>query len=567
MTPNVAGILPGCRSAAGPLATLPALRRLSGMAVRGAARGILAFAFTGTGFAAPAPPRVLLETCPSSARVTGRSVAVAPGADLQAALDAARPGDELVLEAGQRYTGNFILPRKTGAGWITLRSSAMDRLPAEGVRVGLKDPGAMPKLISPNDRPALAAAPGAGFYRVVGLEVAPAEGVAYSFGLVALGGDQTNVSQSPHNLIFDRVYVHGLPHAALKRGFALNSASTVIANSYIADCHVAGQDAQAIGGWNGPGPYKIVNNYLEGSGENVMFGGADPLVPDLVPADIEIRGNHFYKPLAWRQGDPSFAGERWTVKNLLELKNARRVWIEGNVLEYSWVHGQVGFAVLLTPRNQGGKAPWCTVEDVTFVNNIVRHCSSGMGIAGEDDNHRSQPTKRLLIRNNLLEDINPTRFGGDGRLLQITTPQRPIAELVIERNTMLHSGRGNTFICLAGKANVVQGFVFRGNIVTRGQYGIHGSRAMGRAGLETYCDGFEMTGNLIIGTGNAQAWPEGNSVATTLEAVCFENPAAGDYRLKPDSPFRSLSPVGADMDMLTAATAGAISGVWKKGKL
>jgi hypothetical protein len=559
MMPNVAAVPPGSLTSG---KHFPALCAFSRLGLYGAVWGTLAF----TAFAAPAPPRVLLETYPSSARVPGRSLAVAPTTDLQAVLDTARPGDDIVLEAGQRYTGNFILPRKTGAGWITLRSSAMDRLPVEGVRVRPAQAGAMPKLISPNDRPALAAAPGAGFYRMVGLEIAPAEGVEYSIGLVTLGGDQTNLAQSSHDLIFDRVYVHGLPRAALKRGFALNSASTVIANSHIADCHVAGQDAQAIGGWNGPGPYKIVNNYLEGSGENMMFGGADPLVPDLVPADIEIRANHFYKPLAWRQGEPSFGGERWTVKNLLELKNARRVWIEGNVLEYCWAHGQVGFAVVLTPRNQGGKAPWCTVEDVTFVNNIVRHCSSGIGILGEDDNHRSQTTKRLLIRNNLLEDINPTRFGGDGRLLQITTPQRPIAELVIERNTMLHGGRGNTFLCLDGKARVIQGFVFRGNIVTHGQYGIHGSRAMGRAGLETYCDGFEMTRNLIIGPGNSQPWPDGNAVATALQAVCFENPAAGNYRLKPESPFHSISPAGADMDTLATATAGAISGVWRKSK-
>jgi hypothetical protein len=524
--------------------------------------GLVWFPTAPPAHAAPAAPRVWLQVNPATLKITGRSQAVAPGADFQAALDAARPGDELVLEAGQPYTGNFTLPRKSGTGWISIRSSAMNRLPPGGVRVRPEHAAAMPKLISPNDRPALSAAAGAGFYCFVGLEIAPADGVNYSFGLVALGGEQRTLEDSPHDFIFDRVYVHGLPRAALKRGFALNSATTVIANSRISDCHVDGQDAQAIGGWNGPGPYKIINNYLEGSGENVMFGGADPRVPDLVPSDIEIRGNHIFKPLAWRKGDPAFAGQVWTVKNLLELKNARRVWIEGNVLEYSWVHGQVGFAVLVTPRNQGGQAPWCAVEDVTFVNNIVRHCSSGFGIAAEDDNHRSDTSKRMLFRNNLVADINPTRFGGDGRLFQITTPRRPIADLVIERNTLLHNGRGNTFICIEGKDKAVQGFAFRGNIVARGQYGIHGSRAMGQAALATYCDGFEMTGNVIIGAGNAQAWPEGNAVANSVEAVGFENAAAGDYRLNAQSPFRGLANPGAHMDALAKATAGAISGEW-----
>lgn len=468
-----------------------------------------------------------------------------------------------MLAAGERYVGNFILPKKQGVGWITLRSSAMDRLPGDGKRVQPAHATAMPKLIAPNDRPALATAPGAGFYRVMGIEIAPAEDVTYHYGLVELGsGTQTNLNQVPRDLIFDRIYVHGHPRAALKRGFALNSAATVIANSYIADCHVDGQDAQAIGGWNGPGPFKLVNNYLEGSGENVMFGGADARVPDLVPSDIEIRGNHFYKPPAWRQGEPDFVGPQWTVKNLLELKNARRVWIEGNVLEYSWAHGQVGFAVLLTPRNQDGQAPWSTVEDVTFVNNIVRHCSSGISILAEDDNHPSDLTKRLLFRNNLFADINPTRFGGDGRLLQILSSQRPVVELALERNTMLHAGRGNTFICLDAKGKAVRQFVFRGNLVTRGEYGIHGSRAMVRAGLEAYCDGFEFTGNLIIGAGGANDWPEGNRVANSMDAVGFENPAAGNYRLTPGSAFHGPAGPGADMDALLTATAGAISGVW-----
>ena len=31
--------------------------------------------------------------------------------------------------------------------------------------------------------------------------------------------------------------------------------------------------------YNGPGPYKIANNYLEGSGENVVIGGADIFAP------------------------------------------------------------------------------------------------------------------------------------------------------------------------------------------------------------------------------------------------------------------------------------------------
>jgi hypothetical protein len=72
--------------------------------------------------------------------------------------------------------------------------------------------------------------------------------------LIALGDKQTSLAQLPHDLIFDRVYIHGNPDVALERGITLNSASTAIIDSYISDCHEEGANSQAIMGWNGPGP-------------------------------------------------------------------------------------------------------------------------------------------------------------------------------------------------------------------------------------------------------------------------------------------------------------------------
>ncbi len=58
-------------------------------------------------------------------------------------------------------------------------------------------------------------------------------------------------------------------------------------------------DTQAINGYNGPGPYTIVNNYLEAAGENFMLGGASPN-PQPDPRRHRVHGHHLYKPLAWR---------------------------------------------------------------------------------------------------------------------------------------------------------------------------------------------------------------------------------------------------------------------------
>src|SRR5687768_13153544 len=81
-------------------------------------------------------------------------------------------------------------------------------------------------------------------------------------------------------------HVHGDPLIGQKRCIALNATHVTIADSYISECKSTTQDSQAIAGWNGPGPYTIENNYLEAAGENVMIGGSDPSITDLVPSDI-----------------------------------------------------------------------------------------------------------------------------------------------------------------------------------------------------------------------------------------------------------------------------------------
>ena len=105
------------------------------------------------------------------------------------------------------------------------------------------------------------------------------------------------------------------------------------------------------------------------------------------------------------------------MKNLFELKNARRVLIEGNLLEYNWPAAQNGFAMLFTVRNQSGRAPWSVVEDVTFANNVVRHVGAGINILGTDDIHPSQQTRRIAIRGNLFADVGGA--WGSGRLFQV----------------------------------------------------------------------------------------------------------------------------------------------------
>ena len=188
--------------------------------------------------------------------------------------------------------------------------------------------GYMARLVSPNGTPALSTAAGAHNYRIRGLELTSAPGV-YTLNTISVGtGSETSQDQLPSSIELDRLYVHGDRATGGKRGISLNGRHVVVSNSHFADYKSTWQDTQAIMGWNGTGPYQILNNYLEASGENIMFGGATPKISGLVPSDIVIRNNHFFKPLSWKIGDPSYVGTAWLVKNLIELKNGRRVTID-----------------------------------------------------------------------------------------------------------------------------------------------------------------------------------------------------------------------------------------------
>jgi hypothetical protein len=500
------------------------------------------------------PPRAAVDTTPVLA--TGRRINVRAGGDFQAALDMAQPGDVIRLEAGASFTGNFTLPDKTGDGWILIRTSAPDRkLPAPGTRLTPVDACVLPKIISPNTQPALTAAPGAHHYRFVGVEFTVAADVPINYNLILLGERPTSLADVPHDLIFDRVYIHGQPQVNARRGIALNSASTAVIDSYIADFHELFFDTQAIAGWEGPGPFKIINNYLEAAGENLMFGGADPSIQDLVPSDIEIRRNHFSKPLSWREGDPSYAGIHWSVKNLLELKNARRVLIDGNLFENNWQDAQGGTAIVFTVRNQNGTAPWSTVEDVTFTNNIVRHTGSGIGMHGSDDIFPSQPTKRILIKNNLFDDVSGARWGGQGQLFMAF---RGIADLVIDHNTALQDG---SIMFAAGAPHT--GFVYSNNLAPHNEFGVHGAGTLpGTHTLDTYFPGSIFEKNVLVGVNPfVSFYPPDNFFPASLDDVGFVDLAGGNDRLSASSPYKNGGTdgedIGADIDALETAIGGS----------
>jgi hypothetical protein len=487
---------------------------------------------------------------------TGNTIAVPAGGDFQAALNLAQPGDVISLQAGATFVGPFTLPSKSGTGWIIVRTSAPDSsLPPLGTRIGPSYRSVMPKLVVSSGA-VITTAAGAHHFRFIGIEITPAANT-FLYNLV-LFGQGSVLSDLSHDIIFDRCYLHGDPSKGTRRGIALNARNVAVIDSYLADFKEVGADSQAIAGWNGPGPFKIVNNYLEAAGENVMFGGADPAIPNLVPADIEIRRNHFFKPLSWKANDPSYAGTPWTIKNLFELKNARRVLVDGNIFEHSWLQAQTGWAMILKSSNSDNTAPWSVTEDVTITNNIIRHAANGINIAADNGVYPSDTTKRILIRNNLLDDIGGAVWGSStGILLQVLSGSAGVADVTFEHNTAFQTGS----VIMADGPTPNTDFIFRNNIVPHNTYGIFGSGVgVGNAALNTYFPGAIVEKNIFAG-GNAvryaSLYPPDNFFLGSLDEVGFVDLVGGDYRLAAHSPYKHASTnskhLGAHLGLLPTA--------------
>ncbi|MDQ3142718.1 MAG: T9SS type A sorting domain-containing protein [Bacteroidota bacterium] len=480
----------------------------------------------------PALPQSYVNTTYSLP--TGNKIIVNAGGNLQTALNNAQPGDVVELQAGATFTGNFTLRKKTGTGWIYIRTSKESSLPAPGTRISPADAPNMAKILSAGMVSAFLTESGASHYRLIGLEIGMPTSATDQFTLVSFGsGSETKLADLPNNLIIDRCYIHGNNTGNLKVGLALNCAHAAIIDSRIDNIHaesgVSTFESKTISCFNGAGPFKIVNNYLEASHINILFGGALSAIPNLVPSDVEIRCNLMTKRVSWNPADPSFAGKIWGVKNVFEIKSGQRMLLEGNILEHSWpsdpnVAGgpQFGCAILLSTRDENRTMPWCVVQDITIRNNIIRHTNCGVSLYGSE----GKGEHRIKFYNNLFEDIGGSWGPNDktGRLFQITA----INDLCIDHNTLLHSA--NNILFAYGTASTI----ILTNNITQWFDGFQG----------TSFTGWEK--NVFIG-GKPAGFSSSNYFPTSISNVNFVNYAGGDYRLATNSPYKNAGTDGKDI--------------------
>jgi hypothetical protein len=538
-----------------------------------------------------------LDGTPSPGKITvvqpGPDPGNGKGAVVTQALEAANCGDTIELVAGQTYLP-FVLPAKNcdANHWITIRTTAPDSaLPPENTRINPSYAGVpsltdrpaysggtsnvMAKLQTPKVAVPISGIAGAAYYRLgPGLEITrtPGTGIVYDMAVMA-GMD---------HIIFDRDWIHGDElFEETNTGVLMTGATNIaVIHSYLNDFKCKAlvgtcTDSHAIAGGDGiqthaEGTWKVYDNFLEASTENIMFGGG--MKGNEVPVDIEIRENYLYKPPSWRTCVPKV--NCYVVKNLFELKNGSRVLFEGNLLEGSWGgYTQSGWAVLLNSRGN-----WAHVEDVTIRYSHISHIGNGFQLAATPacktppvGGCDSGGSGRWSIHDVLLDDIQGVAFGGRGNMAAISSAYQvnpPLHDVMLDHITYV-SDVTDSFLFTFGtnQANPQKKmgpFTYTNSIIHAANASIwsgSGSCAIDWdvvASLNNCFTQWTVTNNIIVGwplcckpAPKRPAWPAGNFTPPDYNTV-FVQPApyGGDYHTLP--PYVGI---GADIDTLNAYLA------------
>jgi len=553
-------------------------------------------------------PRVFIKSALADTPAPGKIVPVKSGDNLQATLDNTACGETIELEAGASFAGHFRLPKKPcdDAHWIIIRTSSPNNvLPAEGTRItpcyaGVAALPGRPAFRCPATNNVMAKiafaglggagpvfADGANHYRFIGIEITRDPSPA---SVVALAGPDGPVAAD--HIIFDRVWMHGTAQDETRRGLFLSGTTYLaVVDSFFSDFHCTARegnctDSQTVSGASGDlpmGPYKIVNNFLEAAGENLLLGGSRATS---TPADIEIRRNYLFKPLTWMKGQPGFVGgpkgNPFIVKNHFELKNAQRVLFEGNILENSWGgFSQTGFSIVLTPRNQDGLCPSCRVADITIRDCRIAHVGSGFLVADvpNPDGTTSSGGERYSLHDLVIDDIDGRKYAGFGTFMVLTSRSPTLKDVRFDHITAVSP---RVFMNMGIWPPRAQHFVFTNNLVGANEKDITSigggpencvfqpERQQPVAIFRDCFDSITFTNNVIVG--GLGVWPQGNSSTKNLEAVGFVGAANGldAFRLcraqsascKAPSKYVNAGTdhkdIGANIDAVKSAIEGVI---------
>jgi hypothetical protein len=349
----------------------------------------------------------------------------------------------------------------------------------------------------------------------------------------------------------------------------------------------------------GPGPFQIENNYIEGSGNIVHF---DDTGGTRIRGDYIVERNTFHVPPEQMYGGKLSDGYRYANRQPLEWKGGQRIRINGNIFDSNWSDvTPTGVFYTITAR-QGGY-----ITDVDVTNNTFRHGPGGVSAITNIDStapFMAPPGLRFRLKNNLFWDINGWKYTtgppSTGALLPSTGG--PDEDIIIDHNTFFDNrGRTSQWIHWSGYpvegVQITNNFLFYsdtgggGGLRSEGWENSRNCAAMGNEKLMNcgFIAGtrpdYIFAGNVIVPSWRDTSVPSGQvdvsairsefpglehlnhivpgggGVESSVATIGWLDPAAGDFRLKPDSPYSAGhkyhatdgSDVGVDVDALEAA--------------
>jgi hypothetical protein len=464
---------------------------------------------------------------PSSSTIT---IKKGDAAQFQKAINFAPPGTT-IRAYPDAYDG-VALPN--GPHFVTIRPDTAEFDTPTPKRVTPEASAGMIRLranAGPVGQCIVTSGPAVGF-NFVGVELLP--GTRPDLGLAVIGGDRVgDPALQPHLITFDRCLSIPDPMVGYRHGIQLYSRAASVWRSHF-DNFFHTDDAQPISGLNGPGPYDIDDNFLCGSGENFILGGGTDVSPWMRPAYLTFRRNFCTKRPEW-QGQKGR-----TAKNTFELKSCLCAIVEGNVFEFTWPGGgQIGYLIVITPRNQDNKSPFVQVTNVAFRWNVVRHGAGGFNITGFDDEHASLQTINVAITDNLVHGLSSKWGSGNGRAFSLS--HSPL-DVEIARNTI--AAASNSFLTFDGPPIARLGV--HDNVFPEGAYGIKGSGTVeGAPSWDAFTTASAFDNNLIQrGTSGRKIVYPGTGNVLTAAGI----PAIGpDFKLLAQYARAGL---GVDVDEL-----------------
>lgn len=396
-----------------------------------------------------------------------------------------------------------------------------------------------------------------------------------------IGATETLSADLPNYFVFDRIYIKAPDTINTRRGITANGNYIALIDSSVASMvslSSQAQDTQTFGSWNGEGPFKIDNNYLVATGENIMFGAATPTITNLVGCDISVTRNFITKPLTWKTNDPSYDGINRFWKNLFEIKNGCRILLEGNLFTNGWLgKTNQAFPISFTPKSVSGTVTWATASNIEIRWNRFTGMLNVFSVNGVNGTEPAGVTEEWYAHDNLAEDVVSANWQGgalDGSFVRFGFPntagQQP-HDITIEHNTSFQSHR-----CMNFEANGVSkipAIKYVDNLCTKSGTGIRGAPfAEGNNTLNGYFSApVTVTTNVIQGRPSSSYTSyAGNLFPATVAEIGFTTQSGyfcADCTLLASSPYDDAgtggTPIGiSNWATFLTKTCGAQDGDW-----